>query len=257
MREAVHHYLTQEQPFILFGPAHVTGLVISLLLAIGLPIYAKKKLNSRQQQIVGTVLGFFVMSNYLVWVALELIAGTFDVTKHLPFHLCRFANLITPLVLWKRNYRVYEILYFWGLSGVLQSAFTPDIVQGFPHFHFFRFFIGHNGLVVAIIYATVVYNMQPSYKSLWRAFAALNLFLVLALGVNLILGSNYFWILGKPPVPSILDYMGPWPWYILTAEFVALIHFGAAYLPFVYLRRKAYRQAATADHSVPVKTETL
>ncbi|MFQ6611477.1 MAG: TIGR02206 family membrane protein [Fidelibacterota bacterium] len=252
MRQAVYQYLYNYEPFVLFGPAHIWGLIISLALAIGLPIYAKKKLNGRQQQLVGTVLGFLVMANYLAWVVLELIAGTFDITKHLPFHLCRFANLITPLVLWKRSYRVFEILYFWGLSGVLQSAFTPDIVQGFPHFHFFRFFIGHNGLVIAIVYAAVVYNMHPTIKSLWRAFAALNMFLVVALVVNLILGTNYFWILGKPPVPSLLDYMGPWPWYILVAELVALVHFALAYLPIAIIRkRRLNREIAETDVLLP------
>lgn len=241
MRESIRNYLVTAEPFHLFGSDHLWALVVSIAFTIALPLYARRNLNTRQQHLLGTVIGFIVMSNYLAWVLLEFLAGTFDVTKHLPLHLCRFANLAVILVMWKKNYRMYEILYFWGLSGILQGSITPDISFGFPHFHYFRFFIGHNGLVLAIIYATVVYGMRPTYKSIWKALIALNVFLVVALIANLILDANYFWIMGKPPVPSLLDYMGPWPWYILTGEFVALVHFGAAYLPIAWLNKRQER----------------
>lgn len=59
--------------------------------------------------------------------------------------------------------------------------------------------------------------------------------------MNLILDANYFWILGKPPTPSLLDYFGPWPWYIVTAAFFALAHFYTVYVPFqINDLRRAY-----------------
>jgi len=67
---------------------------------------------------------------------------------------------------------------------------------------------------------------------------------VIAAIVNLLLDANYFWICGKPVnhigerIPTLLDYMGPWPWYILTGEVVALAHFLLAYSPFYIIKRK-------------------
>ena len=90
-------------------------------------------------------------------------------------------------------------------------------------------------LVVAVIYAVVVYNLKPTLNSLIKAFIALNAFLVIALFANLVLDANYFWIMGKPPAGSLLDFMGPWPWYILTGEFVALGHFILAYLLYLLI----------------------
>jgi len=244
VRESVHRYLYTFDSFEMFGSQHLWALSISLVLFIAIPIYAKQKLNPSQQDRFGAVIGFLVMGNYIVWVGLELIAGTFDLKLHLPFHLCRFANLIIPFVMLKKNFRVYEVLYFWGFSGMFQAAITPDISQAFPHFHFIRFWIGHNGLILALIYATVVYEMKPTIISLKRAFIGLNAFFLLTIPVNLILDANYFWIRGKPVndlgehIPSLLDYLGPWPWYILSAEFVALAHFAVAYLPIYFIKKR-------------------
>ena len=66
----------------------------------------------------------------------------------------------------------------------------------------------------------------------------LNLFLFITTAINLMLDSNYFWICGKPETASLLDIMGPWPWYILTGELVALLHFFIAYAPFWYRRKR-------------------
>ena len=243
MRVAVHQYLYGDTSFILFGADHLWGIVVSVLFIVIVPWISVKYLNKRAQKYLGMIIGYIVMLNYPAWVILESIAGSFDVSLHLPVHLCRLSNLLIPLVMIKRHFLTFEILFFWGLSGALQGAITPDISAGFPHFHYFRFWVGHHGTILALIYAVVVFKMRPTLYSIWKSFIALNIFLILAVIVNLFLVANYFWICGKPitptgeHVPSILDFMGPWPWYILSAEFVALFHFVLAYLPFYFLKK--------------------
>jgi hypothetical integral membrane protein (TIGR02206 family) len=179
-----------------------------------------------------------VGANYCIWLLLEILAGTFDIKIHLPFQLCRVANILIPFIMIYKNDRVYQIIYFWGMSGVFQGLITPDIINDFPHFHFFRFWVAHDGMIIALVYATAVYGMRPKVESIKSAFIALNLFLLVSLSVNFVLDANYFWICGKPPMRSLLDYLGPWPWYIIAAEFVAILHFLLAYLPFYILSRK-------------------
>ncbi len=238
MRETVNHYMTDPSPFVIFGTGHILGMIISIVLWIGLPWYAKKHLSVSWQNKIGVFIGFLVMSNYLAWVVLELIAGTFDVKLHLPFHLCRFANLTIPIVMIWQPERFFQILYYWGMSGILQGAITPDATHGFPHFHYFRFFLGHNGMILALIYAIVIYDLKPTVRGIWDAFLGINLFLLISIIVNWMLDANYFWICAKPETFSLLDYLGPWPWYILSAEFVALLHFAMAYLPFYFISKR-------------------
>ena len=208
--------------------------------SIIIPIYSKKYLNSQQQNILGWILGTLIASNYIVWVILEIIAGTFDIKIHLPFHLCRVANMMILLVMIYKNNLLFQIVYYWGMSGVFQGIVTPDIVNDFPHFHFIRFWLGHNGMVICLVYAIVVHKMRPSILGLKYAFISINIFLMISIIANLILDANYFWICGKPPVKSLLDYLGPWPWYILSAQFIALLNFVLAYLPF-YMLKKSLR----------------
>ena len=237
MRSAVAEYLNNYNSFELFGLSHWTAILIFIFLLIFLPFYSKSHLSINQQKSLGNILGFLIFINFPIWVLLEFIGGSFDVKLHLPLHLCRFANLLLPFVMLRRNEFLFQILFYWGLSGMFQAIITPDIVQDFPHFHYFRFFIGHHLMIVALMYIIIVYKMKPTIEGLKNSFFGLNLFLVIAFLANILLDANYFWIMEKPPTGSLLDYMGPWPWYILTAEFLALAHFGLAYFIFILLKK--------------------
>ena len=51
-------------------------------------------------------------------------------------------------------------------------------------------------------------------------------------GLNHLLGANYGFINGKPVVGTLFDYMGPYPWYLITLQFVAFTFYFLLLLPF-------------------------
>ena len=103
--------------------------------------------------------------------------------------------------------------------------------NGFPNFTFIKYWIVHGGLVVYAVYVTVVLGLRPGTRGIWKAFVYLQLYAVAVIGLNVLLGSNYVYVLGKPPTASALDYFGSWPWYLLVVEAVALALFAIVYLP--------------------------
>ena len=242
MSKKIAEYMYGETvPFIFMGFDHSLSILIFLFLSFIIPYYAKKHLSERQQHIVGSIIGVLVASGYLSWLILELLGGTYSSKLHLPFHLCRTANLLVLIVLVFRSYLAYEIVFFWGLT-VIHAVITPDILQGFPHFHFIRYWLSHQLMIIGILYATFVYDIRPRKKSIYVSFIALLMFMLITIPVNLLLDANYFWISGKPPVDTVLDYFGPWPWYIIVSAVLALLHFYLFYYVILFISQKVVRK---------------
>jgi uncharacterized membrane protein YwaF len=77
------------------------------------------------------------------------------------------------------------------------------------------------------------------------------LYMVVVTVVNVALGSNFMWTLGKPPVVSLLDVLGPWPWYLVPVVGLGIINVLLLYLPFWWADRRRARAAGTTRPPAP------
>ena len=64
--------------------------------------------------------------------------------------------------------------------------------------------------------------------------------------LNQMIGSNYLFIAHKPETASLIDVLGPWPWYILVLEVIGIVMCLLLYLPYAIadMRKKQITQAA-------------
>ncbi|MBX7242731.1 MAG: TIGR02206 family membrane protein [Bacteroidia bacterium] len=233
-----YQYLQSHLTFQTFGTSHIIVLIVTLLLCISLPLLAKKYASLEKQLLIGKAIGWIIIMSLIGAVLLEIAAGTFDFRVHLPLQICYLSNLFILSVLQYRSFKWFEIMYFWVFSVTLQATLTPDLSHNFPHFGFFRFFIGHSGLILAIVYAIVVYEMRPNKHSIWKAALATNVYLFAVSAINYLIHSNYFYTCAKPLNPSLLDSLGEWPWYIVKGEFIMIVFYGIIFLPFAFSREK-------------------
>jgi len=67
----------------------------------------------------------------------------------------------------------------------------------------------------------------PGPKAVWRVYAITLAFACVAAVGTWLTGGNYMFLRHKPARGSLLDFMGPWPVYILVAAVLALVMFFA------------------------------
>lgn len=231
MQTGEYLFFTPNTDFQLFGNQHLVMIALTVLLSIGLSVFAKRKLSEIQQVRLGRIMTVTMALTVIGWIVLRLAEGLFDYKTDLPFDICNITALLLPFLMWTPRHRVHEVLYFWIFAGTTQAVLTPHLFEGFPHYTFVKYWLVHGGLVVFAVYATVVFGIRPTWKSLWRAFMLLQVYVVSLFGINLLLGSNYAYLMGKPPTASALDYLGPYPWYLLVSEGLAVVFFTLALLP--------------------------
>ena len=225
-------------PFQLFGTPHIVAMTATAAVPVGLSLTVRRLDSERATRVVCVVFAAVMLVNQTVYWCYRFVtegAGIF-VREHLPLHVCGMTVLLSAAtLLWRRRW-TYELLYFWGLAGAANALVTPELAEGFPHYVFFQYFISHGGIVAAAVFATWGLGMRPTFKSLIRAFVAMNVMAAVVACVNLLLGSNYMYLSEGPETASPFLFL-PWPWYVMWLEVLALVFFGLLYLPVVVERR--------------------
>ena len=237
--------------FELFGVPHILAMALIVVVAAGLPVLSRR-MNSRTLVLaICVALSAILLLNELVFYVYGLSTKSFDefVKKNLPLHICGVAVYLVVFVLFTRRQFAYEVAFFWGLAGTLQAIITPNIIFGWPSYNFVQFFVGHGGIVVAVLFATWALKMRPRLRSVFYTWLLSNL-CVAAIGtVNLLLDANYMFLC-RPPVGDSPFFFLPWPWYILFLEPIGLALFLLLYLPFPIADRIRRSRTQKADVSL-------
>jgi hypothetical integral membrane protein (TIGR02206 family) len=182
-------------------------------------------------------LAVLILAAYLTENVAIVARGTWSLERSLPLQLTDAVTIISALALWSPRPLLFELAYFWALTASLQAVLTPDLDDAFPSLFFFTYFTTHGGAVVAALLLSWGRGLVPRPGSVGRVFLATAAFAAVAGLADLLTGGNYMFLREKPEAASLLDLMGPWPWYILSGAVLALALFAALDAPFRGRRR--------------------
>lgn len=246
MRDLFAFHYTGE-PFELFSPAHILAVLFIIIVNVGLALWLRSGPAPRMREALRYGLAVVCLLQQPVWDAWQLAVGIWSPQYSLPLHLCMLATILCGIMLLMRSYGLYEVLYFWVLAGATQALLTPDLqIYGFPHFRFWIFFTAHGAILSAVVFMTFAYSYRPTWASIGRVVLVTNTYLLFVGIVNFYTGGNYMFVAHKPAFPSLIDYLGPWPWYILILQLIGVVLFVLCYLPFALSDRR--RRRAAQEH---------
>lgn len=209
-----------------FGLEHTAVLVFAVAAALVLVLAGRAIRRSRDDRAVRYgAASLLALTGGAAW-ARNVAEGVIV----FPFHLCDVALVTMVWALIRPNDRLLsELAFYWALAGSTQALLTPDLAQAFPSFRWISFFLLHLGLILAAIYLSVRGHLALRPASIGRAWMVTNIYAAVAGILNWRLGTNFGFLARKPVNPSILDYFGPWPYYVIVCEGVALVLFSLCY----------------------------
>ena len=247
IKNALIHFFGQgaQQEFSLFTPAHFIPILLLFIALCLLYNYKDRISNSPYEINYRYILGFMLiicdMSYYWRLAAAPWLSN--GPSEHLPIGVCAWTVIFCSFMMIGKSQKLFDIVYFWLLSGTLFALITPTVLTfcGPTRFRYYQFWLEHTLGYIAVFYMIFVHRMRPTLRSMVRSYSALVILALLAAWVNsMIPGANYLYMARPESAPSVLDILPPN--YALRVSIIVLVItalFGVAYLPWYIKDKKA------------------
>ena len=231
-----------ESKSILFGPDHLAALFLSILAAYLVVRTARR--GPAEAERVRTILRVLLPLMVIAWPVEEILRGQAAIWAIFPLDLCTFNLFVTVIALFTKSPKLFECMFFWGIGAFLAMV-TPPLTQTFPHPRYLAFFALHALLVCAWAFMVSGLRMQLSRGAWLRVWIYTNGLAALVAIVDVTFDKNYFFLRGLPDGgPTLLNLLGPWPVYLVTANLIMLGLF--------YVMQLVHdRAAASAEEPAP------
>lgn len=206
-----------------FSATHLIALAVTATIAVAAGAWARghRPGGARLARARRALAVAMVVSEAALRTAVYAIDGVRP-AANLPLHLTHATWLVCVVALWTARPLFFELAYFWGAAAVVQAMVTPSLSHDFPDVRFWEFMAIHAPVIVGIVFMAWGCRMTPRAGAVLRAWLASWAVFAIAATASAITGGNYMFARRPPAQGSLIDWMGPWPWYLATAAAMAL-----------------------------------
>ncbi len=211
---------------------HLVPLALLVVAAVLLCVAARRA-PGRWIDAVAAIIALVLVIAELSWQPYVLAHHAWSAGASLPVQLCDVGGFVAAAALLWRQLLLVEIAYFWGLGGTVQAVLTPDLGdQHFPSFPYLQFYVTHDLVILAALFLVIGLALYPRPGAVRRIFLLTLAFAVLVGLLDLVTGGNYMYLRQVPASGSLLNLMGPWPWYIAAGAVLTLVVLAILNAPF-------------------------
>lgn len=230
------------EQFTAYGTSHQAAILVLVVGALALVWAGRATRGSAAADRLGKGLGGAILLITIPLQVLYLTPAYWDLERTLPLQLCDLASLVSAYALLTRRRWAVGLTYFWGLTLTTQAIITPDLAANWPDPVFLLFWAMHLLVVWAAVYLTWGLGLTPDWRTYRTSVALTAGWAVTVFFFNLVAGTNYGYLNAKPRAASILDLLGPWPWYVLAEVAIVSVVWALATWPWVALAARTGRR---------------
>lgn len=226
--------------FDMYTPMHLLMLGLFGIYIVLFFVFKNKIYNSPKEKMIRYIFASVLTVNLIILILIEYIGGH----VYLPFHLCSMSYILTIVLLFTNNKKVWYFVFYTGIIGGIVSFAIPDLYHsGYNRYRFYEFVLAHGSIILVPIYYLTCYKWNVTKKITLISIGITN---VLGFGmwpVNILLrntgildDANFMFSLGPPE--DVESVFGAYPWHFFTFELVLLVtFFGLYYIAKFYMNK--------------------
>jgi len=225
-----------EDKFILFSNEHLITVgigFISCILLVFLGFFTEKKATFAK------IVAIVVLGVKIAELLFRHHYYGETVAQLLPLHLCPIVIILSIFMMFFHSEVLFQPVYFWSI-GAFFAILMPDIRDGMSNFASQSFFITHFFILFSTAYAFVHFRFRPTKVGFLCSFLLLVTLAFIMYFVNNKLGTNFLYVNHPPVTKSLMDFMGPWPYYIFSLAGIDIAISFFMYLPFRKNKKSKY-----------------
>jgi hypothetical integral membrane protein (TIGR02206 family) len=207
-------------------------------------VWSGRRQSPRQARRFGRAAGALTAAIFVAGFVYSLFPP--GLNWSVPLHLTDLATMVTAYALWSQQPWAFALTYYWGLVLSVQALISPALSgPDFPSWPFLGFWSVHLLVVWAAVYLTWGRGMRPDWCSFRLAVIVTLSWVAVTLTFNGVAGTDYGFLNRKPTTASLLDVMGPWPWYLVVAGSLVVLVWAAMTWPWERARSASLDGPAT------------